>query len=982
MTEPCRNECSDPVTFPKIIRNRPGLPHIDFRIGSYSDFLGAMLGDMDHEELLENWTHREGDDPGIALLEGASVLGDILAFYQDIYANEAFLRTAAWRESVSDLVRLVGYRLSPGLGGSASFAVEVKKGDPITIPAGFQVKAQLEEFDAKMEFETSSELTAYHELSSFSLYRPSSIPSFSQRVTQFSVKTATLELSGIELSSGDSLMFLDSSSGPTTNIQIAVVKEIEEHLDRTNITIEGYWEKGSGLSSAHVYKLGRTFRHFGHNASPEIVEIVSGMAVTRSITYDRNVKSSTSSTGYTTIEPSIASTEIPLDSEAKDIATGSKLIIRGIGGVDRTIVHTVKGTRQTSVTWGAQIGGSTIITIDSSIGQSASFTRFQRKTGQSRMLSGSSLRRVISPSDTDIRDLIIYETIGSKILLYPVLTIESGVDGSRLDAYLDPDDYERLEDRTLILQKEDGSSMETTVTIDQDETSDDGERLRPLYLSSPLSGEFGLGDFPLDDPSVTAFGNVIRTTQGKSESDAILGNGDSRQLFQSFKLSKSPITYLNDATADPPETPEIEVYVDNVQWTRVSSLFDSKSDDEVYIIREDDEGNSWVQFGDGITGKRLPSGIKNVMARYRTGSGAYGPLKEGTTVRPGSKLKGVDKIHLPGTVSGGCEAETGDNAREAAPGKIQSLGRLVSLRDFETEVLGIAGVSKAKGRWDLIDNVPSIVLTVLMDSGRDEEIDTIRSTMSSYNRSRGPQRYPIIVVPGTRKDIYLDITFGLDPSYQEDLVKEDICAALGMPSDDDDSAESDETDIPSAITGLFNEKLRIFGQPEYATRVAGIIQNVDGVVWSEVKAMGTLEPSVDRTTRPNRFTLKDEQHVLGGGIRTLGRNLKRRVPSRQLGSLRQRSSSRQGTSQRLSGLTRLGYVRSPAKLYQPMKQLHHRLPLRKIGPEFLTPRLPMKRVPASERVIICGSGQILTLDQADLTLNAVSTADMEVSSDE
>ena len=65
-----------------------------------------------------------------------------------------------------------------------------------------------------------------------------------------------------------------------------------------------------------------------------------------------------------------------------------------------------------------------------------------------------------------------------------------------------------------------------------------------------------------------------------------------------------------------------------------------------------------------------------------------------------------------------------------------------------------------------------------------------------------------------------------------------------------------------------------------------------------------------------------------------------------------------------------------------MKQLHHRLPLRKIGPEFLTPRLPMKRVPASERVIICGSGQILTLDQADLTLNAVSTADMEVSSDE
>ena len=69
-------------------------------------------------------------------------------------------------------------------------------------------------------------------------------------------------------------------------------------------------------------------------------------------------------------------------------------------------------------------------------------------------------------------------------------------------------------------------------------------------------------------------------------------------------------------------------------------------------------------------------------------------------------------------------------------------------------------------------------------------------------------------------------------------------------------------------------------------------------------------------------------------------------------------------------------------LYRPMRKLTERLPLRRIGPEFLTLRLPMRRVPASERVIICTSGQILTLDQEDLTLNAVSTSDMEVYSNE
>ena len=65
-----------------------------------------MLGRLDAELALARWTHRKPDDPGIALIEGAAIVGDILSFYQQLYANEAFLRTAQWRESVADLVKL------------------------------------------------------------------------------------------------------------------------------------------------------------------------------------------------------------------------------------------------------------------------------------------------------------------------------------------------------------------------------------------------------------------------------------------------------------------------------------------------------------------------------------------------------------------------------------------------------------------------------------------------------------------------------------------------------------------------------------------------------------------------------------------------------------------------------------------------------------------------------------------------------------
>ena len=108
----CNPLITDPFVFPRRADNRPGLPRIAYRIGRYADFVEAMTRGIDAAPELAGWTHRLPDDPGIALLEGAAILGDILSFYQEHYANEAYLRTAAWRESV----RRTGaaHRLSPG----------------------------------------------------------------------------------------------------------------------------------------------------------------------------------------------------------------------------------------------------------------------------------------------------------------------------------------------------------------------------------------------------------------------------------------------------------------------------------------------------------------------------------------------------------------------------------------------------------------------------------------------------------------------------------------------------------------------------------------------------------------------------------------------------------------------------------------------------------------------------------------------------
>src|SRR5262245_15620358 len=208
----CNPLITDPFVFPRRADNRAGLPRIAYRIGRYADFVEAMTRGIDAAPELSAWTHRDPDDPGIALMEGAAILGDILSFYQEHYANEAFLRTAAWRESVAELVRLTGYRLAPGIGGRATLAFEARGASPVVIREGFPVKTDLADLPAPAEFQTDAELVAWPHLGRFNLYRPrnydASIASGAKSIELATVDGAgdSSALAAFQLKAGDRLM--------------------------------------------------------------------------------------------------------------------------------------------------------------------------------------------------------------------------------------------------------------------------------------------------------------------------------------------------------------------------------------------------------------------------------------------------------------------------------------------------------------------------------------------------------------------------------------------------------------------------------------------------------------------------------------------------------------------------------------------------------------------------------------------------------
>jgi len=360
------------------------------------------------------------------------------------------------------------------------------------------------------------------------------------------------------------------------------------------------------------------------------------------------------------------------------------------------------------------------------------------------------------------------------------------------------------------------------VSISQSEVGDAARiTLRSLTLQAEPA-KFQVDEFPFtfpkDAPPVWVYGNLAAATQGKTEKPAVLGNGDARAEFLTVAIPKMPLTYLLSNSATPPEAPELVVTVDGIEWTQVSSLLTYGPKDQVYIVREDRTGQSYVQFGDGETGARAPSGTGNIQATYRTGNGAFGPMKPGATPSPGARLTLLDTVSLLDESSGGAQPEDASNARIAAPGKVQSLGRIVSLRDYETEAAAIPGVSIVSAAWETVDNIPLVVLTVLMDTGRAAELAAVTELLHNYNVCRGPQRYALHVRPGARRYVFCDASIALAPGNLQDNVFPRVLAALA---------------------NLFSNK-RVFGEREYRSRIEGAIQNVAGVLWNSVTALGDL----------------------------------------------------------------------------------------------------------------------------------------------
>lgn len=742
---------------PAEIKNRPGLEQISARVGTQSRFYDAMrrgLADANRPGLAGLGAQAQGD-PTLGFLDAWASVLDTITFYGERTANEAYLRTATERTSIRAHARLIGYELAPAKAAAAHLAFIAEDKDapdePLEYGEGLQVRSIPRDGELPQIFETVEPLVAHHRwnrlqprmfedqeldanttavrlTSTAAGLKPGDPVMFLRDAVPEAFTDATRDgflrnVTRIEaMSDGDRLIELSQNPTAPAPIPFMVLAPILSWTYGTALTTttltsalgSGGWST-SALTTATKYNnvsiatLTAAISMIALAATPQpilpaLMQVRAGCFGNISVTQPSPLALEETPPETRTVSPPDNITQTQADVGDDAPAAGHIFIY-----LDREYPEIVPGTyalvRDATKEGMSQVYSAVSISVEA-YGMSAKVTRLEVNatfTGPNGNVaaSGFKVRRTAIYAAPKVLDLAPLPVIGD------VGTANDITDAEQL--LLSTAEPALLPGKTVALTGERadlaGVTQSELLTI-ADNTVQNGVALLTFTRQPAFTYVRG---------TTTLNANVSEATHGETNTE-ILGDGDATRPFATYPLKSIPLTHVTAKTTSG-MAPALEVRVYGVLWDLVADFRDSGSEDRHYILRISEDGTAVIIFGDGAKGQRPPTGQDNIVATYRKGAGMDGMLEAGQLSLLATKPAGLKSVWNPLPPDGAADAEALENARTNAPLKVLTLGRAVSLRDYEDFARGFAAIAKARADWTFDGFARPIFVTVAGQAG-------------------------------------------------------------------------------------------------------------------------------------------------------------------------------------------------------------------------------------------------------------------------
>ncbi len=483
-----------------------------------------------------------------------------------------------------------------------------------------------------------------------------------------------------------------------------------------------------------------------------------------------------------------------LEREIKDAQPGSWAILENAAGAALGLQVTSAATQSRA---------------DYTISGKATGLKFARPDGTA----------IVPPAPTASSDLNAFKTrttqvfLASQALPLAGIPLEPVLEAKLLELELDTLylDLERKRPISLTGARADAEGIEGSETcLIREVLHIDG--VTRLLLETALIHSY-------DRTSLRINANVASASHGEAVEE-VLGSGDATLANQSFVLRRIPLTYVSSTSASG-RSSTLEVRVDGILWTEQETLFNAGPDDAVYETRLGEDNVITVLFGDGNKGRRLPTGELNVTANYRTGTGLAGHVQERTVTQLKTKPLGIRGVTNPSPATGGAEPETLDDARISAPNQVKTLGRVVSLTDYEDFARNFAGIGKASARhlWSGSKQLIHLTIAPETDIELADDAPLMATLASALDGVRDISR-SVIVQPYRRVYFRIAAKVYVAPEY--------LLADV-------------ERDVRLALEAAFAFDQRALSEPATSAAIIALIQTVPGVVTIDLDGMARIE---------------------------------------------------------------------------------------------------------------------------------------------
>lgn len=888
--------------------NRPGLASIAYRTGVWGSFKSSMLARLSSSDYpaLAALKTRSDDDFSIALLDASAMMLDVLTFYQERLANEGYLRTATQVASLTELARLIGYQPSPGVGASTylAFTIRAAPGSPsdptataVTIPAGTRVQSTPAQGQTPQTFETSSDILAKADWNALP------VQTGHPWEPKFGQTSVTLSGTSTQLNPGDAILIVGDERGKTStsskawDVRIVTSVTPDGANGRTLVRWSdglGHGGQGPAQQNPMVYALRQRASLFGYNAIQPLMLADTTLAALKA------AKQVDGSPPEWRFDVDTVEGVVDLDAVYAKVNPGGWIVLIEPDGLNaRSPSGIVRLYRIASATTVSRSGFGVSAKVSrlgfdthASLGAFIESTRTTSALAQSEALAvaeqpldhplyGAQVDLGIARNDLAGVTAIAVTGKRQKLAVKPgVDTLVFVPDDESPKASLAPGDILFLTQPPPVLDS-DGSvpdwryawgTLTLSVADANNRTGTVSAMLRDFALAAsgphdPTVQEFALvtsiatvnSPFPhtrlalsaplincYDRASTSVNANVGAATAGGSVTE-LLGSGSAAKPNQTFTLKQSPLTYVSAPTPSGRRS-TLTLRANGVAWTEEPTLYHQSPNARVFSVLNHPGGVAQILTGDGVEGATLPTGTANILASYRVGLGVAGNVGAGTITTLVDRPLGVSGVVNPLAASGGQDPDTVGDIRTSAPLTVVTLGRAVSIEDYQIIAQSYAGVAKASAIWIPAGLYRGVFITVAAAGGAalapgSQTLANLVATMKGYgvpNIAIHPQSF-------LETTFRIEADLAIDPAYDAGAVR---------------------AGVTEALTGEYNFASRGFGQGVTGDEIAALVQGVAGVIAVNVKKVSVVATSGAGDIGSAAFSLSAYNAWMAGALTT------------------------------------------------------------------------------------------------------------------